>query len=197
MVYKAAIIGCHGVGKTTLAKRLENKGFKVFNEAVINKFTDKNFFLNEVQMINDNILINEAIGREESVSISDRFAFLDILIYVEGFYELGWITAEQRRILYFLVNHAGHDWIFPEKLLCMNDDKQLIIDNIRRRGRKGLKESDEKYLDTIHGLFEKFYSNELIFEHLNPELGEKIMRIPKHLIKGMDDLNKVMKLLEE
>ena len=104
---------------------------------------------------------------------------------------------EQRRILYFLVNHAGHDWIFPEKLLCMNDDKQLIIDNIRRRGRKGLKESDEKYLDTIHGLFEKFYSNELIFEHLNPELGEKIMRIPKHLIKGMDDLNKVMKLLEE
>ncbi|VVB74274.1 Deoxynucleoside kinase [Candidatus Tiddalikarchaeum anstoanum] len=202
MVYVAAVIGCHGVGKTTLVRKLGKLGFKIFNEAPINDFMGKNSFMAELNVLLDNIRINGEISRDSELCVSDRFAFLDILIYCEGFVKLGWLNREQLKTIYFFINNSGHEWVLPNVLLCMNGSKDDLLNNIRNRNRDGvLKEGDESYLNTIMDLFDDFYNNKLDFEYLNPELKSKVYAIPKKVVNcnyyaDCDELGRIVELIK-
>jgi len=197
MVYKAAIIGCHGVGKTTLIKKLSDK-FMVFGEVAINSFMGNDSFLSEIKIIVDNILLNKKIAETKADSISDRFAFLDALIYSEGFYKMGWINYEQLKIIYSIVNNSKHTWVYPEKIIIMNDSKELIIKNILKRGRsKNLNEADDKFLTVMLQLFNDFYTGHLNFQYLKPEIHDRIKKIPKYEIKCYEDIRYVLEILNK
>lgn len=197
MAYKAAIIGCHGVGKTTLVKRLSNN-FKIFGEVAINSFMGHDSFLSEVKIIVDNILLNKRIGETKADSISDRFAFLDAIIYSEGFYKLGWIDIEQLKTIYSIVNNSKHEWTYPEKILVMNDSKELIKSNIAKRSRnKKLNESDEKFLEMTLQMFNDFYTGHINFQFLKPDIKVKIDGIPKFEIKCYEDMRNVLDILNK
>jgi len=197
MAYKAAIIGCHGVGKTTLVKRLSDK-FKVFGEVAINSFMGHDSFLSEIKIIVDNILLNKKIGETKADSISDRFAFLDAIIYSEGFYKLGWINAEQLKAIYSIVNNSKHEWVYPEKIIVMNDSKELIMKNISKRARnKKLNETDEKFLGMTLQMFNDFYTGHINFQFLKPEIKQMIDKIPKYEIKCYEDIRNVLAILKD
>jgi deoxyadenosine/deoxycytidine kinase len=195
MAYKAAIIGCHGVGKTTLVKKLADK-FEIFREVAINSFMGHDSFLSEIKIIVDNILLNKKISETKADSISDRFAFLDAIIYSEGFYKLGWIDLEQLKTIYSIVNNSKHEWIYPEKIIVMNDSKDLIMRNIAKRGRnKKLNESDEKFIGMTLQMFNDFYTGHINFQFLKPDIKKKISSIPKYEIKCYEDIRNVLKIL--
>lgn len=184
MVYRAAIIGCHGVGKTTLAKTLKKRGHIVFDEAPLNKFMGKNAFLAEINILLDNIKINNEIGNSVDESISDRFAFLDVIIYSETFLRLGWITDAQLKTIYNVVNNTKHKWFFPKKLICMRDSIDIIKKNIINRNRnEKYKEFDEEYLKTTFNMFNQFYDGTLDFRYLSEELKQKVHVVPKLFVK--------------
>ncbi|MDD2678324.1 MAG: deoxynucleoside kinase [Candidatus Nanoarchaeia archaeon] len=197
MAYKAAIIGCHGVGKTTLVKKLSDK-FKIFGEVSLNSFMGHDNFLSEIKIIVDNILLNKKIKETKADSISDRFAFLDAIIYSEGFYQMGWITVNQLKTIYSIINNSLYEWIYPEKIVIMNDSKQLIMKNILKRGRNNkLNEADDKFLTIMLQLFNDFYTGHLNFQFLNPEIKEKLNQIPKYEIKCYEDLRYVVDILNK
>jgi deoxyadenosine/deoxycytidine kinase len=195
MVYKAAIIGCHGVGKTTLVKKLSDN-FKIFGEIAINSFMGHDSFLSEIKIIVDNILLNKKIAETKADSISDRFAFLDAIIYSEGFYKMGWISAEQLKTIYSVVNNSKHEWTYPEKILVMNDTKEIIMKNIMRRSRsQKLNETDEKYLSMTLQMFNDFYTGHINFQFLKPEIKDKINSIPKFEISCHENMSKVLNII--
>lgn len=196
MTYKAAIIGCHGVGKTTLANKLKEHGFKLYNEAPINEFQGKNHFLAEIRILTDNILINKTVNENNGYKgISDRFGFLDPLIYGEALRRMEWISEEQLKNIYDLVNYSEHEWVYPEKLICMHDDEEVIINNIKKRGRTGLNEEDNEYLKVVRGLYYKFYNDELEFKYLKPELKKRLYSVPKKVVKCKTGLEDVLRIL--
>ncbi|MFA5333706.1 MAG: deoxynucleoside kinase [Candidatus Nanoarchaeia archaeon] len=195
MAYKAAIIGCHGVGKTTLVKRLSNN-FKVFGEVAINSFMGHDSFLSEVKILVDNILLNKKVAETRADCISDRFAFLDAIIYSEAFYRIGWINAEQLKAIYSIVNNSKHEWVYPEKIIVMNDSKDLIMRNIAKRARnKKLNETDEEFLGMTLQMFNDFYTGHINFQYLKPEIKKKIDSIPKYEIKCYEDIRNVLDIL--
>ncbi|MDD4354265.1 MAG: deoxynucleoside kinase [Candidatus Nanoarchaeia archaeon] len=197
MTYKAAIIGCHGVGKTTLVKKLSDK-FKIFGEVAINSFMGHDSFLSEVKIIVDNILLNKRIAETKADSISDRFAFLDAIIYSEGFYKMGWIDLEQLKTIYSIVNNSKHEWTYPEKILVMNDSKSLIMENIAKRARnKKLNETDEKFLEVTLQNFNDFFTGHINFQFLKPEIKKRIDSIPKFEIKCYEDMRNVLNILNK
>ncbi len=196
MQYKGAIIGCHGVGKTTLVNKLAKYGFNIIEERSINDFMGENNFLSEIKIIIENVLLNRDIKNLNGPIISDRFAFLDALIYSEVFYKLGWITEEQLKIIYSIINNSNYEWNYPEKIIVMQDSKEVITNNILKRSReKRLKESDERYLEETIKMYEKFYRGELEFKYLRPDIRERLKNIPKYKISCYEDLNKVLNIL--
>ncbi len=195
MAYKAAIIGCHGVGKTTLVRQLADK-FKVFSELSINSFMGYDSFLSEIKIITDNILLNKKIGETAADSISDRFAFLDALIYSEAFYTMGWINDEQLRTIYSVVNNSKHCWTYPEKILVMNDSKDIIMRNILKRGRDPkLNETDKKFLEVTLQYFNDFFTGHLELKMLKQEIRDKLMSIPRFEIRCGEPINNVLNIL--
>lgn len=197
MAYKAAIIGCHGVGKTTLVKKLSNH-FKIFGEVSLNSFMGHDNFLSEVKIIVDNILLNKKIAETKADCLSDRFAFLDALIYSEGFHKMGWISSDQLKTIYSVVNNSSHKWAYPEKILVMNDSMDLIMKNIKKRNRNNkLNESDEKFLAIMLQLFNDFYTGHIDFNLLIPEIRDKIKSIPRHEIKCYEDMRNVLNILNK
>ncbi len=196
MQYKGAIIGCHGVGKTTLVNKLAKHGFNIIEERSINEFMGENNFLSEIKIIIENILLNKDIKNLNGPIISDRFAFLDVLIYSEVFHKLGWITEEQLKIIYSIINNSNYEWNYPDKIIVMQDSKEVITNNILKRSReKKLKESDEKYIEETIKMYERFYNGELEFKYLRPDIREKLKNIPKYKISCYEDLNKVLNIL--
>jgi deoxyadenosine/deoxycytidine kinase len=197
MVYRAAIIGCHGVGKTTLAKKLEKRGFKIFDEGVFNKFIGVNSLLSELNIIMNRLLINKSIKEFKGKAISDRCTFIDALIYTHGFVKLGWLKKKEMKIIYSIINNIDYNWVFPELLICMTNYKEIIKRNIKNRDRSAkFKETDEDYLNTIYELYNDFFLGSFNFPLLKYELREKINRIPKIYIRCESEVNDVIGLVE-
>lgn len=198
MNYNAAIIGCHGVGKTTLINKLSKQGYTIFQEIAMNNFMRNDHFLSEIKIIVDNILLNKEISKATGNVISDRFAFLDAIIYSETFYKMGWINLTQLKTIYSIINDSNHNWNYPNKLLVMTDSKELIKKNIIKRNRnEQFKETDEKFLKTTLEMFNNFYNKTINFQFLKKEIVEKIDSIPKYKIKCHEQVSDVLNILNK
>lgn len=193
MVYTAAIIGCHGVGKTTLVKKLENNGFKAFEEGAINEFMGFNYLLSEIKVIMNRVLINKEIKKYSARVISDRCTFIDALIYSHAFHKLGWINEKELNTIYSVVNNLDYSWEFPEILLCMTNTKEAIMNNIKKRGRhQNLREFNEDYLNVVYELYNDFFLHTFDFPMLRSDLRNKIKSIPKVFFKHEHELKEIL-----
>lgn len=197
MVYKAALIGCHGTGKTTLARKLEKYGFTIFDEGAINKFMGVNSLLSELQIIMNRLLINKDIKDFKGKAISDRCTFIDALLYTHGFNKLGWLSDKELKIVYSVINELDYEWIFPEVLLCMTNTKEAIKQNILKRNRdERFNEFNKEYLNVMYELYNDFFLGKFKFSQLRYGLRQKINSIPKVFFKCTHEVSDILNLVD-
>ena len=193
--YEAAIIGCHGSGKTTICDKL-SRFYKLYPEDSINYFMGKNPFLSEMKIILNYSKMNDKFKKEEDNFISDRHGLVSILIYAKSFKELGWIDDKQYNIINHTINNSDVDWVFPKKFLYVNEDLETIKSYINIRNRQGLKEEDNNYLVSVLRNYKDFSSKTLQFELLNKSLQKEIHSIPIKRINSNTNLETIIKTIK-
>ena len=189
--YEAAIIGCHGSGKTTLCDKL-SRFYKLYPEDSINYFMGKNPFLSEMKIILNYSKINDKLEYEKVPFVSDRHGLTSILIYAKSFKELGWIDDKQYNIINHTINNSDVDWVFPKKFLYVNETLETIKEYISIRNRQGLKEEDNIYLVSVLRNYKNFSRKDLDFELLNKSLQEEINSIPIKRINSNTNLETII-----
>ena len=189
--YRAAFIGTHGCGKTTMLSSLEPY-VKTYDEAPLNKHMGKNHYLAEAQLHNDYVSINHQLSSETEYCISDRFGVLSVLLYSEAFNRMGWLSNEDNLKIVDLVNNGGVDWVLPKRLLYIDETVDVLKSRIIKRGRKGLNEEDGLYLGTVNELYKDYFGGFDVIPELNSEIKKSFKRIPHTKIKSTDSLESIL-----
>jgi len=193
--YKAAIVGTHACGKTTMLNSL-NSVVKTYGEAPINHFMGKNCYLGEALLYVDYIKINKRLSSEVVPYISDRLGILSVLIYTVGFNRMGWMSDGDASKVFNFVNTDGVDWVLPKKILYINESIPVLKSRIIKRGRKGLNEEDSLYLGTVNELYKDYFSGFDVFPELSSDLKKSFKSVPVVRVKSTDSLESIINIIK-
>jgi deoxyadenosine/deoxycytidine kinase len=161
------ISGVHGIGKTTLARRVASElGGEFLPEVVDERIAPPvlgpggNVILAELWMARQTMLKEASMRSTQKIYVADR-AWADIRAYTEVL-----CTPHEREILFHALDQLPKRT--PDVQLVVHAPMEVIMDRIYKRGRENLSqwnEHDEAYIANIQNAFLEYHNS---FKDLRP-----------------------------
>jgi len=159
----AGNIGC---GKTTAAKLLsQNFGFELFDEPVIdNRFLHayyaymKRWSLTlQMEFLIRRVEHHELIKTVPKSCIQDRSLYEDPEIFAKYLHGLGNMTDDELNLYFEYFERLNKNLIRPDLIIFLQiDDVKILLDRIRKRGRKEEQGITADFLQGLGGYYISF-----------------------------------------
>lgn len=161
-LYVACITGCHGVGKTTVCSVLsQSLPIAWVSHDIPRNQRSTDPYLQQIQFLDlgwqQDREVRQFIQRGANV-LTDRWGYLDVMVYTEAKYQRGDITKSERLKWYEYVNQSNRQWLAPSEVIILNASPQTIHGRLAKREQEGnrkghWRETDFIYLSKIIELY--------------------------------------------
>jgi deoxyadenosine/deoxycytidine kinase len=205
--YEVALLGCHGVGKTTICREL-SKQFSIYyndfkNENPFNESALKImlFHLVSYKKRNESIRI---LNNEGQSCITDRCSFIDVTLYVKALRDIDIIDENEYKLYFDILKLIGTDWLMPKNIIVLTANTNEILERISERGgpKQGHQRGDDlQIIEATNKIFSLFGALQLpsdfwpdalrsLFRHSRISLIDTSGQTPKRI------LEEIVKIIE-
>ncbi|MBI5021152.1 MAG: deoxynucleoside kinase [Ignavibacteriales bacterium] len=200
-IHLVSIMGCHGVGKSTVAKALSIKlGFSLLPKTKSNPFS-KSAILSFIHYIVERKRQHDLISKYSNGVVTDRYGFLDTSIYVDVLLKMGYCNEREQELFARIVNNLEPVWITPTYLIILTCSSNLILQRLERRRKSSSRHFnpfDKDYVHNINEAFAKFGQHGIPPRFLAPRLTEKIHGVKRLMIDTSElSISQTLDLLEK
>lgn len=161
-----ALAGNIGCGKTTAAKLLSRRfGYELFEEPVIdNRFLSSYYgdmkrwsFTLQLEFLIKRISHHEVIETVPKSCIQDRTLIEDPEIFAKYLHGLGNLTDDELQLYFEYFDRLNTGIRQPDRIICFQcSDYNVLMDRIRRRGRKEEQAIPAEFLEGLNGYYSAF-----------------------------------------
>ena len=161
-----ALAGNIGCGKTTAAKLLSRRfGYELFEEPVIdNRFLSSYYgnmkrwsFTLQLEFLIKRISHHEVIETVPKSCIQDRTLIEDPEIFAKYLHGLGNLTDDELQLYFEYFDRLNTGIRQPDRIICFQcSDYNVLMDRIRRRGRKEEQSIPAEFLEGLNGYYSAF-----------------------------------------
>jgi deoxyadenosine/deoxycytidine kinase len=176
-----AMAGNIGAGKTTAAKLIsQHLGFELFDEPVIdNRFLRDYYadmrrwsFTLQLEFLLRRVEHHELIRTVPKSCVQDRTLYEDPEVFAKYLHGLGFMDDRELDLYFEYFNRLNRELLHPDLILILTVDRvDLLLDRIRRRGRKEELSIDAAFLGGLNAYYSTF-----------PQVCQKKYGIPIHVI---------------
>ncbi len=154
-----SVMGCHGVGKSTLANSLATDFCcKLPPETLPNSFSN-NAILSFIHYIIERKKQHDQICCEYGRIITDRYGFLDTSIYISVIHSLGYCDDEEYALFQRVVNNLENVWVSPAALIVLTAEPEIIRQRLKNRPKSSsrhFRPFDLEFIANINRAFFEF-----------------------------------------
>ena len=176
-----AMAGNIGAGKTTAAKLIsQHFGFELFDEPVIdNRFLRDYYaemrrwsFTLQLEFLIRRVEHHELIRTVPKSCVQDRTLYEDPEVFAKYLHGLGFMDDRELDLYFEYFNRLNRELLHPDLILILTVDRvELLLERIRRRGRKEELGIDAAFLGGLNAYYSTF-----------PQVCQKKYGIPIHVI---------------
>ena len=176
-----AMAGNIGAGKTTAAKHIsQHLGFELFDEPVIdNRFLRDYYadmrrwsFTLQLEFLIRRVEHHELIRTVPKSCVQDRTLYEDPEVFAKYLHGLGFMDDRELDLYFEYFNRLNRELLHPDLILILTVDRvELLLERIRRRGRKEELGIDAAFLGGLNAYYSTF-----------PQVCQKKYGIPIHVI---------------
>ena len=176
-----AMAGNIGAGKTTAAKLIsQHLGFELFDEPVIdNRFLRDYYaemrrwsFTLQLEFLIRRVEHHELIRTVPKSCVQDRTLYEDPEVFAKYLHGLGFMDDRELDLYFEYFNRLNRELLHPDLILILTVDRvELLLERIRRRGRKEELGIDAAFLGGLNAYYSTF-----------PQVCQKKYGIPIHVI---------------
>ncbi len=159
----AGNIGC---GKTTAAKLIsQHFGYELFDEPVIdNPFLSRYYadmqrwsFTLQMEFLIRRVEHHELIDTVPKSCVQDRSLYEDPEIFAKYLHGLGYMTDDELTLYFEYFERLNRELIQPDVIIYLQVDQvSVLLDRIRRRGRKEEQGISADFLSGLGGYYVSF-----------------------------------------
>lgn len=159
----AGNIGC---GKTTAAKLLSQRfGYELFDEPVIDNRFLRNYYSDmkrwsltlQMEFLIRRVEHHELIKTVPKSCIQDRSLYEDPEIFAKYLHGLGNMTDNELNLYFEYFERLNKNLIRPDLIIFLQvDEVQILLDRIRKRGRKEEQGITSDFLQGLGGYYLSF-----------------------------------------
>lgn len=161
-----AFAGNIGCGKTTAAKILSQKlGFELFDEPVIDNRFLKLYYENmrrwsftlQMEFLIRRVEHHELIDTVPKSCVQDRSLYEDPEIFAKYLHGLGNMTDDELNLYFEYFERLTRSLIKPDLIIYLKvDNVKVLLDRIRKRGRKEEQGITAEFLEGLGGYYLTF-----------------------------------------
>ena len=161
-----AFAGNIGCGKTTAAKILSQKlGYELFDEPVIDNRFLKLYYENmkrwsftlQMEFLIRRVEHHELIDTVPKSCVQDRSLYEDPEIFAKYLHGLGNMTDDELNLYFEYFERLTRRLIKPDLIIYLKvDNVQVLLDRIRKRGRKEEQGITAEFLEGLGGYYTTF-----------------------------------------
>ena len=176
-----AMAGNIGAGKTTAAKLIsQHLGFELFDEPVIdNRFLRDYYadmrrwsFTLQLEFLIRRVEHHELIRTVPKSCVQDRTLYEDPEVFAKYLHGLGFMDDRELDLYFEYFNRLNRELLHPDLIFILTVDRvELLLERIRRRGRKEELGIDAAFLGGLNAYYSTF-----------PQVCQKKYGIPIHVI---------------
>ncbi len=165
-IHHLAIAGHIGVGKSTLTQLLsEALGIQAFHEPNLDNPFLKRFysdmsqwaFHSQVFFLVHKFNAHRALLDQGEAIIQDRTIYEDAEIFATHLAESGLMSSDEFKTYRDLYNEFVQLLPAPTLMIYLRAKVDTLIDRIDKRGRPEEREIPREYLESLHGLYDKWF----------------------------------------
>jgi putative hydrolases of HD superfamily len=159
------VVGVHSSGKTTLINRLiKESSIQLTDRIVLEIQTDDPFRRAMIRLLKyyfeclDNVRVQHC--HPEITFISDRCVY-DTLAYVDGYFNLGWISQEQKETIINMYSFLFTSELLPKNIIFLAPPLDWVKAKLKERSRmvNGWREDNFEYLEAVVKSYNHIFSN--------------------------------------
>jgi deoxyadenosine/deoxycytidine kinase len=176
-----SMAGNIGAGKTTAAKLIsQHLGFELFDEPVIdNRFLRDYYaemrrwsFTLQLEFLIRRVEHHELIRTVPKSCVQDRTLYEDPEVFAKYLHGLGFMDDRELDLYFEYFNRLNRELLHPDLIFILTVDRvELLLERIRRRGRKEELGIDAAFLGGLNAYYSTF-----------PQVCQKKYGIPIHVI---------------
>ena len=180
-----AIMGCHGIGKSTVQEALKAKFDGITPAAKLRNAFPDNAILSYIHYLVERKKQHTSLVRHYGRIITDRYAFVDTSIYVSVLNDLGHISAAELDLFRRILENLDGFWLAATALVILVCDPLEILRRLETRKRSSSCDFDPFDLEQIvavNAAFREFGTTGALPRFVEPLLGPGFAKVPRIVI---------------